>query len=763
MRGLTQTEVLSRIEGGQVNTKLKKTTKTYREIITDNVLTYFNMVNFILFLLILSVESYQNALFFLVVICNSVVGIIQEIRAKKVLDRLEIMIENKVDVLRDNKKKTISIYDLVMDDVFVCKEGMQVPVDAILLEGQIEVNEALLTGEMNPQRKQLESEVYSGTFVVSGEALCRVIHVGKENRSEKIIAVGKEVKKSESALKKSLEGMIRSIGLFLIPIGLLLFYNQKVLLKATYQSSIIQTTSAVIGMIPSGLVFLTSIALVVSILRLGKKNVLAQELHSIETLSRANVICLDKTGTLTEGKHQLQSIKTSVENLKEIMGNYCRVFPSGNATSKALTDYFQTQQTYREEEILPFSSSRKYSAISFKEEGTFYLGAVQSLFPKGDKVSEEKTRKELQEGYRLLVLAHSQERLNEENLPSDLKAIAWLFIKDKVRENAPEIIQYFKRQNIQCYVFSGDDPMTVSQVAKEAQIENASQWIDASKHDIEELKNALKTHSVFGRLIPEQKMALIETLQKQKKIVAMVGDGINDIPALKKADLSVALGNGSDATKNIANLVLLDCDFNAFPQVVDEGRRVINNLTNAAAMFLVKTIFSILLVLTTLLISVEYPFLPIQLTFIGAFSVGVPTFLLQFESSKKQVEGQFLQTALKKALPQAVCIVLGALFIFAFQRYSGISKEIVSTAIVYQTAAIYSLSLYFVYAPLTKLRLSIIMVMQIMMILSFSVLSSFLAFVPLSQEVIWIICGVIFISFLVMMMTYQKINLKKIK
>lgn len=734
MNGLTRQEVQYRFENGLVNYRRKKTTRSYKEIIFSSIFTYFNAVNAFLFILLLLIQSYQNLLFFVVVISNSIVQIVQEIRAKQMLDRLEIMIENKVTVFRDGSTEVISIYELVLDDLFVCKDGMQIPVDAFVQHGQLEVNESLLTGEIKPQLRVEQEEIFSGTFVVSGEAVCKVRHVGKDNRCEKIIAVGQEIKHHDMELKKSLDKMIRIVGLFLIPVGFLVFYSQRYFLKVSYSSAIVQTTSAVIGMIPSGLVFLTSIALVVSVLRLGKRKILVQELHSVETLSRANVICLDKTGTLTQGIHQVDFVKSKTDKLSEIMGSYCRVFPSGNATNQAMCLHFRSNHQYTVKNKLPFSSSRKYSAITF-DQGTYYLGAYQFLFPNGDKETEEAIRGELEKGYRLIVLAHSAMEIQEE-IPPDLQSIGWIFIKDKVRENAAETIQYFKNQEIECKVFSGDDPRTVSRVASEAGIENAERWVDASKYSMEELKLKLEDHAVFGRLLPEQKMELIEELQFRGKVVAMVGDGINDIPALKKANLSIALGNGSDATKNIANMVLLDSEFSVFPQIVQEGRRVMNNLGNASSMFLIKTIFSMILVALTIIISAEYPFYPIQLTIIGTFAVGVPTFLLQFESSDKRVQGNFLRNALLNALPSALFIAIGALGIIFLRRSSGYSPSEMSSAIMIQTGILYTMSLYVIYAPLTKLRVLVILMMQLGMMLSFYILSSLLQLVLLPQSLL---------------------------
>ncbi|MFV0479562.1 MAG: HAD-IC family P-type ATPase [Anaerorhabdus sp.] len=751
MKGLTKQEVRKKIADGEVNTKIKKNYKSYREIIQSNILTYFNAINLVLFLLVISAGSYRNALFFLVVISNSAVGIFQEVRAKRMLDRLEIMVENKVMVIRDNNEETISIYDLVRHDLYLCKSGMQVPADSVVISGEIETDESLLTGEMKPQRKVQENMIYGGSFVVSGEAFCQIEHVGDENKSQQILSIAKGVKRQEIVLKKALNKMIKIIGVFLMPIGLLLFYNQRIVLQLGYTSSIVQTTSAIIGMIPSGLIFLTSVSLAIGVFRLGKRQILVQELHAVETLARTTTVCLDKTGTLTHGKHHIQAVESNEDRLDEIMGNYCAVFPYGNATSQALVEHFGIQVTYQIKEKLAFSSSRKYSAISFDNEGTYYLGAKQVLFP-SDRTLDNNG------GLRTLVLAKSMDTQINEELPQDLELVATFFIRDQIRNEAPEIISYFKKQHVRCFVFSGDDPQTVSQIAKEVGIDKADQWIDATKVSMTELKSALLTHAVFGRLVPEQKMELIQTLQSSGEVVTMVGDGVNDIPALKAADLSVALGNGSDATKNMSNLVLLNSDFSNFPKIVDEGRRVMNNLGTASSMFLIKSLFSMILAVLVLLFDASYPFLPIQLTVIGIFSVGIPTFLLQFEPSEKPIHEKFFEQSIIKALPSAILIALGALSIFLIGQHVEYSQKLIFTMVSIFSASVYTLSLYVIYTPLTKIRLAVIVAMQLSLGLVFSIFSPFLEFVAVPLVPSFVLAGLVLGGFVTLFILHKFYN-----
>ncbi len=762
MQGLTENQVQNRIQNNQVNHKLKSNSRTYKEIFYSNIFTYFNVINLILFVFVLSVKSHKNALFFIVVLSNSAVGIIQEIRAKKVLDKLEILVENQVVVIRDGTTKNISIHQLVVDDLMVCKEGMQVPSDCQLIEGQLELNESLLTGESKPQTKRKGSKVFSGTFVTAGEAVCQVTHVGKDNYSEKLILEAKKFKRHKVELKESLDKILKAVGFLLVPTGLILFYNQRQVLDLSYTDSVVKTVAAVIGMIPSGLVFLTSIALALSAIRLAKKRILVQELYCVETLARIDVLCLDKTGTITEGNlrvHQVEVLpETDDKIVYEVMSNYCRVFPRGNATSQALYSYFSPIETYAEIKVLPFSSDRKYSAIQFEGSGTYYLGAFQFLFPNDSSKISEKMVQALKEGYRVIALAKSNQPLEESKLPEDLEVAAYILMKDKVRGSSAKTINYFKNQGVRCKVISGDDPQTVARIAEEAKVEGAEQWVDASLLSDEELKEKIFDYHIFGRVTPIQKKLIVEALQSKNHVVAMVGDGVNDVPSLKKADISIALGSGSDAAKNTANIILLDSDFSCMPNVVDEGRRVINNLCNASSMFLIKTIFSITLTLLTIVLVSEYPFSPIQLTIISSFSVGIPTFFMQFEPSFQRVEGNFLKKAIARALPFALLIALSIAGFIVVQHQKNFSKEVFSTASTFQTAIIYTMALYFIYSPLTKYRVKVISLVQLSLFLILVSLGVFLGLVPLSLLMILGILGTSIIAWIIVCYWFERMK-----
>ncbi|MFV0380312.1 MAG: HAD-IC family P-type ATPase [Anaerorhabdus sp.] len=752
---LTSLEVKERERNNLINSKIKTNTKTYKEIIISNVFNYFNMIQCILFLLIISVNSYINALFFLVVISNSMVSIIQEIRAKRVLDKLKVMIESKVCVIRDDIEQEISINNLVLDDVYYCQEGMQVPTDSIILDGFLEINESMLTGEIKPQQRSVQDKIFSGTFITTGKAKCKVVNVGKDNYCEKIIHVENKERK-ETLLKKSINKLIKIIGIFIIPIGLLLFFNQYFGLKIGYRDSIIQTTSALVGMVPSGLIFLTSIALVISVIKLSKKNVLVQELHSIETLSQTSVVCFDKTGTLTYGNLKVHEVEGLSSDFNEVMKSYCYAISVNNNTMHAIREYFTQEKILNVSDLQMFSSDRKYSAVQFDNGKVYYLGAHQVLFKNGNDKLNNLISDKIKQGFRVIVLASAKGNLKKDIIGDDLELEGCIYIKDNLREDAKSTVEYLKNQGIGCKVFSGDDPLTVYNISKNASLLENNKYIDASKYTEQELCDMVEDVSIFGRCTPEKKMMMVRKLKSNGHIVSMIGDGINDIPALKEADLSLALGSGCDATANISNLVLLDNNFSLLPLIIDEGRRIVNNLNNAASMFLIKTIFSILLVLLTLIMAVEYPFTPFQLTVIGSLSCGIPTFLLQFEASTKTSTRKFLKLALMKSFPCAMMIVFNALILFSLNDFKIINDLFLNEFIVIMSAFIYSSSLYFIYSPLSKYRTIIIVSVQFILLILLAIFTASL----FNMKFILIILGLGIIDILILKNIFKIIERK---
>lgn len=770
MTGLTNEQVQQRIEEGKINVNENPNTRSYKQIVRENVLTFFNFLNLALMIMVLLVGSYKNSMFMGIIVINTVIGIIQEVRAKKTLDKLAILTESKAVVLREGKKWSISTEKLVLDDILFLKTGDQVPADARVLEGSIEVNESLLTGESDNLQKNEGDELFSGSFVTSGEACCQVIHVGKDNYASQITSEAKEFKRHNSELRNSLNAILKTISVIIVPMGMLLFYKQYYIAGNGIRDAVVNMVAAVLGMIPEGLVLLTSVALTLGALTLTRKNTLVQELYCIETLARVDTLCLDKTGTITAGTMCVEQVQPYVEGMEikapdganvsesestingaegetkeltelaaseiqgaentgltvsgaqleltmgeieRVMANMMSVLKDKNATADALHKRFSRRTDMPVDHCIPFSSDRKYSGVAFKEEGTYLMGAAQFLFPDGNEDLMKQCSAYGKEGLRVLVLAHSP-NLNQENeLPEGLKPVALFMLTDIIRDNAPETLAFFKDQGVDLKVISGDDPVTVSAIAKKAGLENADKYIDATTITTpEDMERAVAECSVFGRVTPQQKKEMVLALQKQKHTVAMTGDGVNDVLALKEADCSVVMAEGSDAAKNIANVVLMDSNFAAMPEIVNQGRRVVNNIRTAASMFLIKTIFSVLLCLITIFWGDSYPFEPIQMSLISACAAGIPTFLLAQENNFNKIESGFLRYVFMNAFPAAVTITGCVFTIMLVCQNVYHSNVMLSTACFLVTGWNYMAALKTVYAPLSRYRKIIIYGMQ---------------------------------------------------
>lgn len=789
MTGLTNEQVQERIAEGKVNFNENPNTRTYKQIVKENTLTFFNFLNAVLLVLVLFVGSYKNSMFVGIIIINTVIGIIQEIRAKKTIDKLAILTESKAVVLRDGKKWSISTEKLVLDDLIYLKTGEQVPADCRILEGSLEVNESLLTGEADNLGKGEGDELFSGSFVTAGEACCQIIHVGKDNYASQITSEAKEFKRHNSELRNSLNAILKVISIIIVPLGLLLFYKQFYIVGDSVKGSVVSTVAAVLGMIPEGLVLLTSVALTLGALTLARKKTLVQELYCIETLARVDTLCLDKTGTITEGTMCVEKVeaydsnwreaelaesileedeagfpeneiseeedgfgeraaeekaeeevseknlpelseseKESEKEISRIMGNLMAVLKDQNATADALRKYFPAKKDMTPTNVIPFSSDRKYSGASFKEQGTYLMGAAQFLFPEGNDALVEKCSEYAEQGFRVLVLAHSPNESTGTELPLGLVPEALLILTDVIRKEAPDTLRFFDSQGVDLKVISGDDPVTVSSIAKRAGLKNAERYVDATTITTqEEMDEAVANYSVFGRVTPQQKKAMVLSLKKQGHTVAMTGDGVNDVLALKEADCSIAMAEGSDAAKNIANVVLLDSNFAAMPHIVNQGRRVVNNIRTAASMFLIKTIFSVMLSLITIFFGEAYPFEPIQMSLISACAVGIPTFLLAQENNYQKIDHTFLRHVFMNAFPAAVTITgcVFAVMVVCQDIYH--SNVMLNTACVLVTGWNYMAALKTVYAPLNRYRKVIIYSMQCSFFLAAVVLQKLLA------------------------------------
>ena len=734
LTGLTDEQVNERIEQGKVNADENPNTRTYKQIVRENTLTFFNFLNLVLLILVLMVGSYKNAFFVGIIIINTLIGIAQEIRAKKTIDKLAILTAKKSIVIREGKKWTVPTEDLVLDDLVCLKTGDQVPADAKVLEGSVEVNESLLTGESDNLPKNVGDELFSGSFVTSGEACCQIIHVGKDNYAAQITSEAKEFKRHNSELKNSLNAILKVISIIIVPLGALLFYKQYYVVGNTFKDSIVSMVAGVLGMIPEGLVLLTSVALTLGALVLANKKTLVQELYCIETLARVDTLCLDKTGTITEGTMCVERVEPwskasenkdtdeiptededepDLHEIENMMANLMYVLKDQNATIDALRKRFPAKSSMTLEHIIPFSSDRKYSGAVFEDNGTYLMGAAQFLFPEGREDILDVCQNYAEEGLRVLVLAHSTQMAEGTELPENLEPAALLLLTDVIREEAPDTLQFFDSQEVDLKVISGDDPVTVSAIAKRAGLKNAENYVDATTLETEEqLEEAVAKYSVFGRVTPQQKKEMVQALQKQGHTVAMTGDGVNDVLALKEADCSIAMAQGSDAAKNIANVVLLDSNFASMPHIVNQGRRVVNNIRTAASMFLIKTMFSVMLSLLTIFFGNAYPFEPIQMSLISACAVGIPTFLLAQENNYDKIDHTFLRHVFLNAFPAALTITSCVFAVMLVCQNVYHSNDMLSTACVLVTGWNYMSALKTVYAPLNTYRKVIIYGMQ---------------------------------------------------
>lgn len=715
--GLTNEEVLKRQQNGQVHYIENKTTKSYKEIILHNIFSFFNLINIILFSCLVFVGSYRNTLFISVIFFNTITGIYQEIKAKRILDRLSILNLQKIEVLRDDTFKNIKIEEIVKDDLIILTSGMQIPVDCILLEGHLEANESLITGESDAILKVNGDKLLSGSFITSGRGICKVINVGADSYVQKITLEAKQFSNKPSELSKAIDKILKIVSILIGPLALLLYLKEFFIGHYTLSESVVSTVAAVLGMIPSGLVLLTTIALSLSVFRLAKKNILVQNLFCIETLARVDTICLDKTGTLTEGNLQVEDCICLDNNfdLELLIRNMNYSLNDINVTSLALNNKYSKSNELKPYYVIPFSSIRKYSAVSFEDFGTIYIGASQFIFSNLDKNILQQINDYTKLGLRVLCIAYSKEIINDIYLADDLKCIGLIILSDIIRKDAKKTLDYFKRQDVDIKIISGDDPITVSAIAKRCQLANYHLYVDTSNLNDEELENAVLNNTIFGRVSPNQKKTIISILQNHGHTVAMTGDGVNDVLALKTADCSIAMVSGSEAAKSAANIVLLDNQFKVMPDIVNEGRRVINNITASASMYLIKTIFSVLLAIGMILFGHGYPFKPIQLTIISACCVGIPTFLLTYEPNFKRVSGNFLKTVFKNAFPFAFMIAVSSTIIVNGGRALGFDRDMLSTICVLITSWCYYSGLKHIYSPLSKYRIFVIYSLQVVL------------------------------------------------
>ena len=733
-RGLTSEKVRERKDAGLSNRISANQGQTEGQIILRHCFTFFNLVFLILAgILLLSGSSPMNMTFLIVVLVNTVIGCFQEIRAKRAVDKLALVAPQQTLVLRDGAWTKVRWDTLVQDDIVAFSAGDQICADGILVDGEIQVNESLITGEADAVKKLPGDHLLSGSFLVAGRGNAKLTQVGDNAFAAKLAA---EAKKNPTAAKsemmRSLDKLIRVVGYALIPIGLVLFYQQFSVLKLGLQQSAAATVAALVGMIPEGLYLLTSVALAASALKLSKKRVLVQDMNCIETLARVDVLCVDKTGTITEPSMEVENILPLTEDPPEYLESVMTALYGSrepeNDTARALREMFSGETDWNCTAYFPFTSQTKWSGGDFENRGSYIAGAPEFIM--GSRFSEIKETVDSwsANGYRVLLVASYAENLSEQLAPEKLQPLALVLLTSRIRENAPETFSYFAKQGVAIKVISGDNPVTVSQVAQRAGIENADAYIDATTlHTFEDILDAAEKYTVFGRVTPDQKKQLVIALQKRKHTVAMTGDGVNDVLALKQADCGIAMASGSQAASQVARLVLLDSDFAAMPHIVGEGRRVINNIQRAAALFLVKNIFSLALALITLLTSWPYPLEPLHLSIISALTIGVPSFFLAMEPNYERVQGRFITGVLRRAFPGGltnIFVVLTAQGFMSVFEFEFAPFQTVCTAIL---AVVGLLVLFQVCKPFDKFRMLIWALMTLALLGCFTILRDFLS------------------------------------
>lgn len=710
--GLNSDQVNEYFENGWSNEPVEPPSKTVSEIIKSNLFTYFNLVFAVLAALLILAGSSRNLTFLPVILANLFIGIIQEIRAKNTLDKLSVLNAPKALVVREGRQFSIPAEELVLDDIVIFKAGNQICADAIVVDGEVSVNESLLTGESDEISKKPGDELMSGSFIVSGECYARLDKVGEDSYISKLTLEAKAMNSEEqSEMIRVLDKLVGVVGILIIPIGLLLFGQQFFFSGASFSKSITSMVAAVIGMIPEGLYLLASVALVVSVMRLASKKVLVHDMKCIETLARVNVLCVDKTGTITENTMEVNGEipmdgydSQSMAPLKQIISDFASAMSSDNITMKAMKDYFNKPSGRKAVSVSPFSSQFKYSGAAF-EDGSYVLGAPEFVLREDYDNYREQIEQYSSEGYRVLVFGIYDGVIDGKALTGKVTPLGLVFLSNPIRKEAPETFKYFENQGVEIKVISGDNPVTVSQVALQAGIANADNYIDASTLTTDEaIEDAVLRYTVFGRVTPDQKRKFVRALKKAGRTVAMTGDGVNDVLALKDADCSVAMASGSDAAAQASQLVLLDSNFACMPSVVMEGRRVVNNIERSASLFLVKNIFSFLLSLFSVCFMINYPLEPSQISLISMFTIGVPAFFLALQPNKNIIQGHFLSNVLIKALPAGITdfLVVGALVVFG--QVFEVGETDISTACTMLLAIVGFVILYNISKPMNALR-----------------------------------------------------------
>lgn len=709
IKGLTTEEVSERIAQGKVNIIEDKNTKSNWQIISENVFTLFNLFNFIIAVALTAVGAYSNLAFMLIIAINVCIGIVQEIHAKNMVEKLSVLNVSKINVIRDGTNSEIEVNDIVLDDIIVLSMGDQIPSDSVVIDGRIEVNESLLTGESDVIVKNSGDKLFSGSYVVSGKCSARVEKVGKDNFATQIAMKSKKHKKLHSELLDSMRKVTRLTSFIIIPVGAILFIEAYIFRGDMLKESVVATAAALLGMLPKGLVLLISISLATGVMKLAKKKVLVQDLYSVETLAHVDVLCLDKTGTITEGKMQVSNVDIFDDSIIPIgvnsaMSAFVNNMEDNNATFEALKNYFTEEGQFEVVDKVNFSSERKWSSVTFKDLGTIVIGAPERLMVKSDFIMPEEKVKLQESGMRILLIGFSKENIIDYELP-ELEIVATIELSDPLRKNAKEMLGFFNEEGVQVKVISGDNPITVSSIAKQAGLEEYNSYIDLSSIESNDMiPDLVDKYSIFARVSPDQKYLLVKALQEKGHTVAMTGDGVNDVIALRQADCSITMPEASDVAKQVSQVVLLESDFSVLKDVLMEGRRVVNNITNVARIFFIKTFYSVLLSILNIVTCTQFPFIPIQITLIDLAIEGYTSFFLSFEENQKRIKDTFLRSVVRNVWIYSVTIIINIIIMYLLYKPLGIKYTEATTVMYYIVGFVSILAVIKACRPFNKLR-----------------------------------------------------------
>lgn len=766
-KGLTDKEIEKLTSEGKVNKCDNNNLKSNWQIIKDNVFTLFNLYNLIIAIALLGVGAYTNTFFFLIITVNVLIGIIQEIHGKNLVKKLSILTASRTTVIRNGKQEEIEIEKVVLGDTILLKQGDQIPADSYIIEGELEVNESLLTGESDLVTKNVEDKLLSGSYVVSGKCYAVVEKVGDDNFANQIVSATKKHKDNNSELINSMKKVTNFTSFVIIPVGIILFIQAYFIRETILPEAVIATAAALLGMLPKGLVLLITIALESGVIKLAKKEVLVQELYSIESLAHIDTICLDKTGTITEGKMKVSEVKVYDGNVmpkpfKEMMIAFANGMNDTNSTFVAIKNYFKGDIIYNKIDSVSFSSERKWSSISFENEGSVIMGAPERLFEKANKELPEEILKLQKNGKRVISIGYSKDIISEDRLPI-IEVVASIILEDPLRKNAKEMLGYFKDQGVDVKIISGDNAFTVSNIAKKAGLENYDSYIDLSTISTDaEIVDLVERYSIFARVLPHQKSIIVKALQAKNHKVAMTGDGVNDVIALRESDCSITLPDASDVAKQVSQIVILNSDFSVLKDILMEGRRVVNNITNVARIFFIKTIYSILLSVFCILTNTTFPFIPIQITLIDLIIEGYTSFFITFEKNKKPIRTAFLPTAITNAAPFAIAIIFNVIILTIIGNIVSIGQETLTTMMYILIGFVSILAVQEVCTPFTKIHTFLFVTTSVGFYMAALLFHKLLELSPLSTREIIITLILAIISYLLIHIKRRIYKKKKI-